>query len=159
MTLIQFPITMYDDNFKASDDQWKFMFFHGPVLDDVTGGTWLWGAGPSYAPWRPSLGVTHDLTATLEHFDGISFLSVILEAQRLTGSNTDVSEVPGGEGLPSRARYRLYFYPGSTLQLVLGHVPATCTIPSGQMFVAAWLYQAPMGVSWSALGTWWGFLW
>ena len=76
-------------------------------------------------------GVAHDLTATLERFDDISFLPVILEAERLTGSNADVSKVPGGEGLPSRARYRPYFYPGSTLQLVLGHALAACTIPSG----------------------------
>ena len=37
----------------------------------------------SYAPsvpCRPLLSVTHDLTATLERFDGISFLLVILEA-------------------------------------------------------------------------------
>ena len=88
-------------------------------------------------PCRPSPGVTHDLTATLEHFDDISFLPVILEAQRLKGSNQDVSEVPGEKGLPSRARYRPYFYPGSTLQLVLGHAPAACTIPSGQMSAAA----------------------
>ena len=66
-------------------------------------------------PCRPSPGVTHDLTATLECFDDALFLPVILEAPRLTGSNTDVSEVPRGEGLPSRARYRPYFYPGSTL--------------------------------------------
>ena len=77
------------------------------------------------------------MTATLECFDDASFLPVILEAPRLTGSNTDVSEVPRGEGLPSRARYRPHFYSGSTLQLVLGHVLDTCTIPSGQMFAAA----------------------
>ena len=52
----------------------------------------------------PSPRVAHDLTATLELFDGISFLLVILEVQRLTGSNTDVSGVAGGEGLPSRGR-------------------------------------------------------
>ena len=73
---------------------------------------------------------------SLEHFDGTWFLPMILEAQRLTGSNTDVSGVPGGEGLPPRARYRPYFYPGLTLQLVLVHAPATCTIPSGQMSAA-----------------------
>ena len=52
------------------------------------------------------------------------FLPVVLEAQRLTESNTDVSRVPGEEGPPSRARYRLYFNYGSTLWLVLGHAPA-----------------------------------
>ena len=98
-------------------------------------------------PCRPSPGVTHDLTAALEHVDGIFFLPVILESQRLMGSSTDVSGVPGGEGLPSRARYRPYFYPGSTLWLVLGHAPAACTITSFQMSAAAELYQAPKGVS------------
>ena len=90
-------------------------------------------------PCRPSPGVANDQQhmATLEHFDGISFLTVILEAQRLTGSNTEVSRVPGGEGLPSRARYRPYSYPGSTLQLVLGHAPAACTTPFGQISAAA----------------------
>ena len=82
----------------------------------------------------------------MEHFD-ILLLLVVLEAQRLKGSNTDVSKVPEGEGLPSRARYRPYLYTGSTLQLVLGHALAACTIPSGQMFVAAQLYQARAGVS------------
>ena len=83
----------------------------------------------------PSPRVAHDLTATLELFDGISFLPMILEAQRLAESNIYVSEVPEGEGLPSRTRYRPYFYPGSTLQLVLGHILAACTI-SGQMSAA-----------------------
>ena len=58
-------------------------------------------------PHRPSPSVAHDLTATLEHFSGISLLPVIVETQRLMESSTDVSAVPGGEGLPSRARYRL----------------------------------------------------
>ena len=58
-------------------------------------------------PHRPSPSVAHDLTATLEHFSGISLLPVIVETQRLMESSTDVSVVPGGEGLPSRARYRL----------------------------------------------------
>ena len=110
------------------------------MLDEVTGGMRSSGAGPSSAPsvpCRPSPGVARDLTVTLERFDGISFLAVILKARRLTGSNTDVSRVPGGEGLLSRARYRPYFYLGSTLPLVLGHVPAACTTPSGQMSVAA----------------------
>ena len=78
----------------------------------------------------------HDLTATLEHFDGILFLPVILKTQRLTKS-IDVSGVPGGEGLSSRAIYRPYFYPGSTLQLVLGHAPAASTKLFGQMSAAA----------------------
>ena len=91
----------------------------------------------SIRPCRPSPGVTHDLAATLEHFDGILFLPSILEAQRLKGSNQDVSEVPGEKGLPSGARYRLYFYPGSTLQLVLGHAPAASTKLFGQMSAAA----------------------
>ena len=88
-------------------------------------------------PCRPSPGVTHDLTAALEHVDGIFFLPVILEAQRLTGSNTDTSGVPGGDGLPSNARYRPYFYPGTTLEFVRGDVPAACTIHSSQMSAAA----------------------
>ena len=48
-----------------------------------------------------------DLTATLECSSGISPLPVILETQWLMESSTDVSGVPGQEGLPSRARYRL----------------------------------------------------
>jgi len=71
-----------------------------------------------------------DLTATLECSSGISPLPVILETQRLTESSTDVSGVPGEEGLPSRARYRTYSYPGSTLQLALGHDPAAFTTPT-----------------------------
>jgi len=67
----------------------------------------------------------------------VLFLPVVLEAQRLMESNIDVSRVPGGEGPPSRARYRPHFYPGSTLELVLGHVLVTCTVLSGQMFAAA----------------------
>ena len=88
----------------------RFMLSHGPVLGGVTKGMQLCGAGPSYVPsvpHRPSPGVVHDLTATLECFDGISFLPVILETQWLMESSTDVSGVPGQEGLPSRARYRL----------------------------------------------------
>ena len=95
------------------------MFSHGPVLSGVTGGMQLSGAGPtsyvSSVPHTPSPSVMLDLTVRLEHFNGISFLPVILETKILTGSNTDVSVVSGGEGLPSRARYRPYFYPGSTL--------------------------------------------
>ena len=109
------------------------------MLGGATGGMQSSAAGPSYVlsvPHRPPPAVVHDLTATLEHFDGILFLPVILKTQRLTKS-IDVSGVPGGEGLPSRARYRPYFYPGSTLQLVLGHALAACTIPSGQMSAAA----------------------
>ena len=71
-------------------------------------------------PCKSSPDVTRDLAATLGYFGDMLFLPVVLEAQRLTESNTDVSRVPGGEGLPSRARYRLYFYPVSTLQLALG---------------------------------------
>ena len=103
------------------------MFFHGLLLSGVTESMQSCGTGPSYAlsvPCRPSPGVAHDLTATLECFDGICFLPVMLEAQRLMESNMDVSGVPGGEGLPFRARYRPYFYHGSTLWLVLGHAPA-----------------------------------
>ena len=88
------------------------MFFHGLLLSGVTESMQSCGTGPSYAlsvPCRPSPGVAHDLTATLERFDDILFFSVILEAQRLTRSDTDVSGVPGGEGLPFRARYRPYF--------------------------------------------------
>ena len=110
----------------------------------------MFGAGPSYVPsvlHRPSPGVVLDLTATLERFDGISFLPVILETQRLTECNTDVSGIPGGEGLPSRARYRLYFNYGSTLWLVLGCAQGTCTIPFGQISEAAQLCQAPKGAS------------
>ena len=61
------------------------MLSHGPVLGGATGGMQLRGAGPSYAPsvpHRPSPVVVHDLTATLECFDGILFLAVILEAQK-----------------------------------------------------------------------------
>ena len=86
------------------------MFSHGLVLDSVTGGMQLFGAGPSYVPsvpHRPSQGVLLDVTATLECFKGIWLLPMILETQRLTENSTDVSGVPGGEGLPSRARYRL----------------------------------------------------
>jgi len=99
----------------------------------------LFGAGPSYVPsvlHRPSPGVVLDLTVTLEHFNGILFLLVILETHRLTESSTDASGVPEGEGLPSRARYRPYSYPGSTLQLALGHALAACTTPFGQMSAA-----------------------
>ena len=99
----------------------------------------MFGAGPSYVPsvlHRPSPGVVLDLTVTLEHFNGILFLLVILETHRLTESSTDSSGVPEGEGLPSRARYRLYSYPGSTLQLALGHDLAACTTPFGQMSAA-----------------------
>jgi len=78
-----------------------------------------------------------DLTATLECFNGVSLLPVILETHRLTESSTDVSGVPRGEGLLSRARYRPYSYPGSTLQLALGHVLAICTTPFGQISAAA----------------------
>ena len=77
------------------------------MLDEVTGGMRSSGAGPSYVPsvpYRPSPGVARDVTVTLERFDGISFLPVILKAQRLTRSNAEVSGVPGGEGLLSRAR-------------------------------------------------------
>jgi len=123
------------------------MLFHGLVLSGVTGGTQSCGASPSYVSSVLSPGVARDLMATLEHFNGISFLPVILEAQRLMESSTDVSGVPGGHGLPSRARYRLYFYPGSTLRPPLGHAPATCTIPSGQISAAAQLCQVPKGVS------------
>jgi len=75
------------------------MLFHGPMLGGVTGGLQLFGAGPSYVPsvpHRPSLGIVLDLTVTLELFNGILLLSVILETQKLTESNTDVS---GGGGL------------------------------------------------------------
>ena len=122
------------------------MFFHGPVLGGVTGSMPSCRVGPSYVtsvPHRPSPGVVLDLTAALEHFNGISCTSVyfgtsvILEIQILTESNTDVSGVPGGEDLPSRARYRPYSYPGSTLQLVLGHAPAASTKLFGQMSAAA----------------------
>lgn len=41
-----------------------------------------------------------------------------------TQSNTDVSELPGEEGLPPRARYRLYSYAGSTLRLAVGACPS-----------------------------------
>ena len=74
----------------------------------------------SIIPCRPSPGVARDLTVTLERSDGILFLPVILKAQRLTGRNTDVSEVPGGEGLPSRATYRPCFYPGQHFHLYRG---------------------------------------
>jgi len=116
------------------------MLPHGPVLSGVTGGMQLFDASPSYVPsvpHRPSPGVVLDLTATLECFSGILLLPVILETQRLTESSTDVSGVPGVEGLPSRARYRPYSYPGSTLQLALGHAPAACTTPFDQMSAAA----------------------
>ena len=125
----------------------RFMLSYGPLLRGAIGGMQSCGAGPSYVSSVQSLGVVQDLTATLERFDGISFLPVILETQRLTECNTDVSGIPGGEGLPSRARYRLYFCPGSTLWLLLGHALATCTIPSGQISVVAQLYQALKGVS------------
>ena len=91
----------------------------------------------SIIPCRPSPGVARDLTVTLERSDGILFLPVILKAQRLTGRNTDVSEVARGEGLPSRAKYRPCFYPGSTVPLVQGHVLAACTTFSGRMVAAA----------------------
>ena len=91
----------------------------------------------SSVPCRSSLAVAHDLAATLERFEDILFLLVVLEAQRLTGSNTDVSKVLGRESLLSKARYRPYFYPGSILQLVLGHIPAACTTPFSQISVAA----------------------
>jgi len=101
------------------------MFSHGLVLDSVTGGMQLFGAGPSYVPsvpHRPSQGVLLDVTATLECFKGIWLLPMILETQRLTGSNIDVSGVPGGEGLPSREGrsaiiYRPYSDSGSALRL------------------------------------------
>ena len=60
----------------------KFMFSHGPVLGGVTGGMQLFGAGPSYVPsvpHRPSLGVMLDLTVTLECFNGILLLPIIIE--------------------------------------------------------------------------------
>ena len=91
--------------------------------------------------------ISQQHTATQQQFDGISFLSMILESQRLMESNKDVSGVPGGEGLPSRARHRPYFYPGSTLWLVLGCAQGTCTIPFGQISEAAQLCQAPKGAS------------
>ena len=72
---------------------------------------------------------------------------VILEAQRLMKNNTDVSGVPGGEDPPSRARYRPHFYPGSTLDVVMGHALAARSIPFGQISVAALVYQAQKEVS------------
>ena len=82
----------------------KFMFSHGPELGGVTGGTQLFGAGPSYVPSvprGPSPGVVLDLTATLEHFDGVSLLPVIPGAQRLAGSSRDVSgDQESGFGSP-----------------------------------------------------------
>ena len=115
------------------------MFSHGPVLSGVNGGMQLFGAGPSYVPsvpHRPSPGV-FDHPVTLECFNGILLLLVILKTQRHTETSTDVSGLPGGEGLPSMARYRLYSYPGSTLQLVLGHALAACTTAFGQRSGAA----------------------
>jgi len=116
------------------------MLPHGPVHSGVTGGMQLFDASPSYVPSvprRPPPGVELDLIATQEHFDDILLLQVILETQKLTETSTDVSGVPGGESLPSRARYRLYSYPGSTLQLALGPAPATRTTPFGPISAAA----------------------
>jgi len=118
----------------------KFMFSHGPVLYGVNGGMQLFGVGPSYVPsvpHGPSLGVVLDLTVTLECFNGILLLLVILETQRHTETSTDVSGLPGGEGLPSMARYRLYSQPGSTLQFALGHALATYTTSFCHISVAA----------------------
>ena len=79
------------------NSQLKVLFFHGLVLDGVSGGMHLFGAGPSYVPsvpHGPSLGVVLDLTVTLECFNGILLLLVILETQKLTESNTDISGGP-----------------------------------------------------------------
>ena len=67
------------------------------MLGGVTGGLQLFGAGPSYVPsvpHRPSLGIALDLTVTLERFDDILLLLVILETQKLTESNTNISGGP-----------------------------------------------------------------
>ena len=69
------------------NSRFKVVFFHGPVLDGVTGGMQLFGAGQSYGqsgPHRPSPGVVLNLTATIKRLDDISDLLVILETQRLT---------------------------------------------------------------------------
>ena len=60
----------------------KFRFSHGPVLDGLTGGMQLFGAGSSHVPSvprRPSWGIMFDLMATLERFDDILLPLVILE--------------------------------------------------------------------------------
>jgi len=108
------------------------------VLNGVTGGMQLFGAGPSYVPsipHRPSPGVVFGLTATLECSDDILLFLVILDTQKLMESSTNVSGVQEGEGLPSRTSYRLYSCAGSTLRRVLGHALATCTTPIGQISV------------------------
>ena len=60
------------------------MSSHGPVLNDVTGGMQLFGAGPSYVPRRSSPGVL-DLTVTLQRFDDILLLPVILQTPKTHG--------------------------------------------------------------------------
>ena len=71
------------------------------MLGGSTGGMQLFGAGPSYVPsvpHGPLPGVVLDLTETLECFNGILLLLVILETQRFMEKPTDVSGVTGAEG-------------------------------------------------------------
>lgn len=58
---------------------------------------------------------------------------MVLEAQRLRENSTNVSKVLAGEGLPSKARYRLYSYIGSILLLVQDYAIVADTIPFGQI--------------------------
>ena len=77
-----------------------------------------------------------DLTATVKHFNGISFLPVILETKILTGSNTDISVVSGGEGPPGQDTGHIPIL-GQHFGLHWVYVPAVCTTPIGQISVAA----------------------
>lgn len=109
------------------------------MLGGVSGGMQSFGAGPSsgpLVPHKPSRSAVLDLTATLEHFNGISLLPVILETQRLRviqmfQSYQEKKVCPPGQDTGCIPML------GQRFGLQWGHAPAACTTAFGQISAAA----------------------